>query len=172
MQKVFTSNKIEKAKCQNALRIKGLWHFFTSNILLQKTRFTKCQKHFWTEKSEIFARKLKKQNKTGYKKPLKTLGFSRVKWRRKRDSNPRGFWPNGFQDRLVVTASIFLHITATLWAALYAENIYEALKNSFFRIRFAYPTKSSGSLLTSDKCGYSRYGRDIPLQPFRIVIYY
>ena len=52
MQKVFTSNKIEKAK---------------------------CQKHFWTEKSEIFARKLKKQNKTGYKKPLKTLGFSRVK---------------------------------------------------------------------------------------------
>ena len=34
-------------------------------------------------------------------------------WRRKRDSNPRGFWPNGFQDRLVVTASIFLHITAT-----------------------------------------------------------
>ena len=79
MQKVFTSNKIEKAKCQNALRIKGLWRFFTSNILLQKTRFSKCQKHFWTEKSEIFARKLKKQNKTGYKKPLKTLGFSRVK---------------------------------------------------------------------------------------------
>ena len=79
MQKVFTSNKIEKAKCQNALRIKGLWHFFTSNILLQKTRFSKCQKHLWTGKSEIFARKLKKQNKTGYKKPLKTLGFSRVK---------------------------------------------------------------------------------------------
>ena len=98
MQKVFTSNKIEKAKCQNALRIKGLWHFFTSNILLQKTRFSKCQKHFWTEKSEIFARKLKKQNKTGYKKPLKTLGFSRVKWRRKRDSNPRAFWANGFQE--------------------------------------------------------------------------
>ena len=33
-----------------------------------------------------------------------------VFWRRKRDSNPRGFWPNGFQDRLVMTASIFLHI--------------------------------------------------------------
>ena len=31
-------------------------------------------------------------------------------WRRKRDSNPRGFWPNGFQDRLVVTASIFLRV--------------------------------------------------------------
>ncbi len=31
-------------------------------------------------------------------------------WRRKRDSNPRAFWANGFQDRLVVTASIFLQI--------------------------------------------------------------
>ena len=29
-------------------------------------------------------------------------------WRRLRDSNPRGLWPNGFQDRLVVTASISL----------------------------------------------------------------
>ncbi len=35
------------------------------------------------------------------------LGFF---WRRGRDSNPRGFWPNGFQDRLVMTASIPLHI--------------------------------------------------------------
>ena len=30
-------------------------------------------------------------------------------WRRMRDSNPRAFWANGFQDRLVVTASIILH---------------------------------------------------------------
>ena len=37
-------------------------------------------------------------------------GWCPFLWRRKRDSNPRGFWPNGFQDRLVVTASIFLHI--------------------------------------------------------------
>ena len=37
-------------------------------------------------------------------------------WRRKRDSNPRGFWPNGFQDRLVVTASIFLRIKLFLLA--------------------------------------------------------
>ena len=29
-------------------------------------------------------------------------------WRRMRDSNPRAFWANGFQDRLVVTASIIL----------------------------------------------------------------
>ena len=37
-------------------------------------------------------------------------GWCSFLWRRKRDSNPRGFGPNGFQDRLVVTASIFLHI--------------------------------------------------------------
>ena len=37
-------------------------------------------------------------------------GWCSFLWRRKRDSNPRGFWPNGFQDRLVVTASIFLLI--------------------------------------------------------------
>ena len=30
-------------------------------------------------------------------------------WRRKRDSNPRAQWANGFQDRLVMTTSIFLH---------------------------------------------------------------
>ena len=31
-------------------------------------------------------------------------------WRRQRDSNPRGEAPNGFQDRLVMTTSICLHI--------------------------------------------------------------
>ena len=39
-------------------------------------------------------------------------------WRRKRDSNPRAFWANGFQDRLVVTASIFLRIKFLLDIAL------------------------------------------------------
>ena len=37
-------------------------------------------------------------------------GWCSFLWRRKRDSNPRAFWANGFQDRLVVTASIFLLI--------------------------------------------------------------
>ena len=37
-------------------------------------------------------------------------GWCSLLWRRKRDSNPRAFWANGFQDRLVVTASIFLLI--------------------------------------------------------------
>ena len=37
-------------------------------------------------------------------------GWCLFLWRRKRDSNPRAFWANGFQDRLVMTASIFLRI--------------------------------------------------------------
>ena len=60
-------------------------------------------------------------SRTGAKETKKTtellgLGCPFI-WRRKRDSNPRAFWANGFQDRLVVTASIFLHITATHMAA-------------------------------------------------------
>ena len=39
-------------------------------------------------------------------------------WRRMRDSNPRAFWANGFQDRLVVTASIFLRIKLCFWKVL------------------------------------------------------
>ena len=31
-----------------------------------------------------------------------------------RDSNPRAFWANGFQDRLVVTASIILRNFRTI----------------------------------------------------------
>ena len=58
-------------------------------------------------------------------------GWCSFLWRRKRDSNPRGFWPNGFQDRLVVTASIFLQIIATLGSQLFAENIYAARETCF-----------------------------------------
>ena len=35
-------------------------------------------------------------------------------WRRGWDSNPCGFWPNGFQDRLVMTASIPLRICSNI----------------------------------------------------------
>ena len=31
-------------------------------------------------------------------------------WRSRRDSNPGAFWANGFQDRLVMTTSIQLHV--------------------------------------------------------------
>ena len=37
-------------------------------------------------------------------------GWCSFLWRRKRDSNPRAFWANGFQDRLVMTTSICLRI--------------------------------------------------------------
>ena len=49
-----------------------------------------------------------KKHKKGIKNPWKYVIFKGKMWRRKRDSNPRAFWANGFQDRLVVTASIFL----------------------------------------------------------------
>ena len=52
-------------------------------------------------------------------------------WRRKRDSNPRGFGPNGFQDRLVVTASIFLHIIMHAVALWYAALFRSGSWNSF-----------------------------------------
>ena len=54
------------------------------------------------------------------------LGFF---WRRGRDSNPRGFWPNGFQDRLVMTASIPLQIyTSILYAYICRDCIETARK--------------------------------------------
>ena len=47
------------------------------------------------------------QKESNLNRTVFDLGFF---WRRGRDSNPRGFWPNGFQDRLVMTASIPLRI--------------------------------------------------------------
>ena len=75
------------------------------------------------------------------------LGFF---WRRGRDSNPRGFWPNGFQDRLVMTASIPLQIyTSILYAYICRDCIETARK--FICESAAYArTKSSGNLLTRD----------------------
>ena len=52
-------------------------------------------------------------------------------WRRLRDSNPRGFWPNGFQDRLVVTASISLRMN------LFIRRGYRRGSENYFGIRFA-----------------------------------
>ena len=44
----------------------------------------------------------------GKRKPLKRSNFKGFGWRSRWDSNPRAFWANGFQDRLVMTASIQL----------------------------------------------------------------
>ena len=46
------------------------------------------------------------------KKSIKMILF--FLWRRGWDSNPCGFWPNGFQDRLVMTASIPLRICSNI----------------------------------------------------------
>ena len=102
-----------------------------------------------------------------------------------------------FQDRLVVTASIFLHINATHRAAVICREYLHGSEKFIFqnplriphevigvakrresvrkqlRVVFprAWPNRSE-TLLTSDECGYSRPWRDIPLQPFWIVNYY
>ena len=47
----------------------------------------------------------------GKRKPLKRSNFKGFGWRSRWDSNPRAFWANGFQDRLVMTASIQLRIS-------------------------------------------------------------
>ena len=60
-------------------------------------------------------------------------GWCSFLWRRKRDSNPRAFWANGFQDRLVVTASIFLHITATHRAAVICREYLHGSEKQVFQ---------------------------------------
>ena len=67
-------------------------------------------------------------------------------WRRKRDSNPRGFWPNGFQDRLVVTASIFLHITATHRAAVICREYLHGSEKFIFQNPLRIPHEVIGEL--------------------------
>ena len=59
---------------------------------------------------EIF-RKPCMSEKQKKQKTLENTGFFKGLWRRVWDSNPRGVWaPNGFQDRLVMTASITLRV--------------------------------------------------------------
>ena len=66
-------------------------------------------------------------------------------WRRKRDSNPRGFWPNGFQDRLVVTASIFLRVNS------FTRRGYRCGSEIYFGIRFATFAKGEIFLRANEK---------------------
>ena len=79
-------------------------------------------------------------------KALENTGFSRAKWRRKRDSNPRAFWANGFQDRLVVTASIFLHITATHRAAVICREYLHGSEKFIFQNPLRIPHEVIGEL--------------------------
>ena len=73
-------------------------------------------------------------------------GWCSFLWRRKRDSNPRAFWANGFQDRLVVTASIFLHITATHRAAVICREYLHGSEKFIFQNPLRIPHEVIGEL--------------------------
>ena len=77
-------------------------------------------------------------------------------WRRKRDSNPRAFWANGFQDRLVVTASIFLLIYGVVYYTIYKQSYFEVARETRFTNPLRIPYEDASSSLVSGKCGYPR----------------
>ena len=77
-------------------------------------------------------------------------------WRRKRDSNPRAFWANGFQDRLVVTASIFLLIYGVVYYTIYKQSYFEVARETRFTNPLRIPHEDASSSLVSGKCGYPR----------------
>ena len=70
-----------------------------SSVTVQKTL---PRSIFFTAFESLFIRLLQKK-----KRETSPLFFF---WRRQRDSNPRAFRANGFQDRLVMTTSICLRI--------------------------------------------------------------
>ena len=90
-------------------------------------------------------------------------GWCSFLWRRKRDSNPRAFWANGFQDRLVVTASIFLHIYGVVHYTIYMQSYFEVARETRFTNPLRIPHEDASSLLVSGKCGYprQRYSCDV-----------
>ena len=59
---------------------------------------------FTTDPFESLFQNLQKQKAENH------AAFCYLFWRRERDSNPRGGTPNAFRVRLVMTASISLHI--------------------------------------------------------------
>ena len=77
-------------------------------------------------------------------------GWCSFLWRRKRDSNPRAFWANGFQDRLVVTASIFLRIYGVLCHTIYTQSYFKVARETCFTNPLRIPHEDASSLLVSD----------------------
>ena len=78
-------------------------------------------------------------------------GWCSFLWRRKRDSNPRGFGPNGFQDRLVVTASIFLHIFGVVYYTQYMQSYLEVARETRFTNPLRIPHEDASSSLVSNE---------------------
>ena len=98
------------------------------------------------------------ESQRGVREPLtvaKNKGHPRwsvlIFWRRKRDSNPRGFWPNGFQDRLVVTASIFLLIYGVVYYTIYKQSYFEVARETCFTNPLRIPHEDATSSLESGK---------------------
>ena len=78
-------------------------------------------------------------------------GWCSFLWRRKRDSNPRAFWANGFQDRLVVTASIFLHIFGVVYYTKYMQSYFEVARETRFTNPLRIPHEDASSSLVSSE---------------------
>ena len=78
-------------------------------------------------------------------------GWCSFLWRRKRDSNPRAFWANGFQDRLVMTTSIFLHIFGVVYYTKYMQSCFEVARETRFTNPLRIPRADASSSLVSGK---------------------
>ena len=120
-----------KPKCRKSLCSKGFRGFWFIENFLRKKREIK-------PKTLKFMKRRKKKN-------LENVVFSRLLWRRVWDSNPRGVWaPNGFQDRLVMTASITLRVCYLIVFFLafrildrdHFEQVFYRLENGVFWTSF------------------------------------
>ena len=78
-------------------------------------------------------------------------GWCSFLWRRKRDSNPRAFWANGFQDRLVMTASIFLLIYGVVYYTIYKQSYFEEARETRFTNPLRIPHEDVSSSLVSSE---------------------
>ena len=64
-----------------------------------------------------------------------------------------------FQDRLVVTASIFLHIYGLVYYTIYMQSYFEVARETRFTNPLRIPHEDASSSLVGGKCGYSRFAR-------------
>ena len=86
----------------------------------------------------------------------KTLDITRILREQKKQLRA------GFQDRLVVTASIFLRIYGVVYYTVYMQSYFEVDRETRFTNPLRKPHEDASSLLVSSKCGYPRLWRDIP----------
>ena len=68
-----------------------------------------------------------------------------------------------FQDRLVVTASIFLLIYCVVYYTIYKQSYFEVARETLFTNSLRIPHEDTSSLLVSGKCGHLHQRRNIPI---------